>query len=79
MNPHPIETGEYLAQECLDEAGGDFVRAKDLLLSCPPSERREHAIAALTLWAALDPPANDNVIHLGFWDQRPAPAGNMEE
>lgn len=69
MNPHPIESGEHLAHECLERAGGDYVVATDLLLAMPHSERRTHAVAALMLWAAIDPPANDNVVYPGLWDQ----------
>lgn len=60
MNQHPMHTGEYLAQQCLDEAGGDYALAADLLLEHPASQRRVDAVAALTLWAALAPIANDN-------------------
>ena len=60
MNPHPIETGEYLAQECLDEAGGDYAAAAGRLMAMPPCERVDHAMAALALWAAFCPIANDN-------------------
>lgn len=70
MNAHPIETGEYLAEHCLQQARGDYAVAADLLLAEPHSERREHAIAALTLWAAFDPPAYDNVVYPGIWDHR---------
>jgi len=60
MNIHPKESGEYLAQHCLDEAGGDYAVAADLLIAMPDSIRRDHAMAALALWAAFLPVANDN-------------------
>jgi hypothetical protein len=60
MNPHPHHTGEYLAQQCLDQAGGDYSLAADALMAMNPSVRREHAMAALALWAAFAPIANDN-------------------
>lgn len=60
MNPHPPHTGEYLAQQCLDEAKGDYSAAADLILAQPKSARRDHAVAALELWAAFCPVANDN-------------------
>lgn len=60
MNPHPPHTGEYLAQQCLDEAGGDYSVAAGLILAEPKGVRQDHAIAALALWAAFCPIANDN-------------------
>ena len=60
MNIHPKESGDYLAQHCLDEAGGDYTVAADLLMAVPDSARRDQAMAALALWAAFWPVANDN-------------------
>jgi len=60
MNTHPPHTGECLAQQCLDEAGGDYSLAADALSATSPSVRLDHAMAALALWAAFAPIANDN-------------------
>lgn len=66
-NPHPTETGEYLACACLAEANGDWSLAMDLIFATPICERQQHAAAALALWVAIDPPANDKVIYPGIW------------
>lgn len=60
MNPHPIHTGEHLAQECLDRARGNYGLAAEALWTFPDSQQRTDAFAALALWAAFAPVANDN-------------------
>lgn len=60
MNQHPPQTGEYLAQQCLDAARGDYTRASDLIMAHEAGERRDHAVAALAIWAALGPVLNAN-------------------
>jgi len=60
MNQHPAHTSEYLAQQCLDAARGDYALARDLILAYEAGERRDHAVAALAIWAALGPVLNAN-------------------
>lgn len=60
MNPYPEHSGEHLAQQCLHEAGGDYTLALDMVLTAAAGDRRDHAAAALALWATLAPIANDN-------------------
>jgi len=55
VNQHPAHTSEYLAQQCLDAARGDYALARDLILAYEAGERRGHAVAALAIWAALGP------------------------
>lgn len=59
-NPHHAHTGEHLAQQCLIEAAADYTLALALVLEQPATERRDHAVAALALWASLATIANDN-------------------
>lgn len=60
MTVHPPHTGEHLAEETLAAVGGDYAAAAQQLLALPESKQRDHAIAALALWAAFLPVANDN-------------------
>jgi len=60
MNQHPPQSPEYLAQRCLDEAGGDYTLALDRALAEPHSDVLDQVCEVLALWSTMLPVANDN-------------------
>lgn len=61
MTVYPPNTGEFLAQTCLDAASGDYSREADALMAMPSGPQRDDAMAALALWSAYWPIATTTI------------------